>query len=540
MMSAVWASLVGTAACAAEDVDSLARDAGRLEALRAAKDVQRSYAQLAQFGRWKDMAALFTPNARLVDGAESVDGRIAIAAWLQRRGGGHPGLAPGAFDSELIEEPLVNLSTDGNSAKGRWMSLSLLGDGKGKTRIESGIYENEYVRDGRSWKISLAHYYPQFVGDYENGWKNAGGADLALVPFHFSLAESGTPVLAAADAAPASGQTLAAVEARVAALNDEDAVRNLQNAYGYYVDRRMWNDVSDLFAEGGFVDLGGGHRFTGRAGIREAMESMGPAGLKHGELNDRPLFDTLVQVLPGGREAVSRGLEVGMVGAADQHTANWEFRVFRNRFVKEGDIWKLEELHYYPILKADYFTGWGKVAASRAGGRAAPAFLDIQRNGPAAQGDDSGTAAQERLTEARRKLNRSLAYDGTENVSSAYGFYIDHQQLPEMSGIFAERGTKQFPSIGYYVGRDRIFGGDGRDLAYLRLDAAVHHLSLAYSAGDPRCERWPLGKSAHPAVRAANWKRAGRQCRCHIQWRHLPERSDCTGDGRVEDLELRE
>jgi SnoaL-like protein len=30
-------------------------------------------------------------------------------------------------------------------------------------------------------------------------------------------------------------------------MNDEDAIRNLQNAYGYYMDRKMWDDVTDLF-----------------------------------------------------------------------------------------------------------------------------------------------------------------------------------------------------------------------------------------------------------------------------------------------------
>ena len=34
-------------------------------------------------------------------------------------------------------------------------------------------------------------------------------------------------------------------------MNDEDKVRNLQNAYGYYMDRKMWDDVTDLFTADG-------------------------------------------------------------------------------------------------------------------------------------------------------------------------------------------------------------------------------------------------------------------------------------------------
>jgi hypothetical protein len=31
-------------------------------------------------------------------------------------------------------------------------------------------------------------------------------------------------------------------------LEDEGAIINLQSSYGYYVDRKMWDDVADLFA----------------------------------------------------------------------------------------------------------------------------------------------------------------------------------------------------------------------------------------------------------------------------------------------------
>ena len=90
------------------------------------------------------------------------------------------------------------------------------------------------------------------------------------------------------------------------------------------------------------------------------MERMGPAGLSYGELNDRPLFDTIVRVLPGGREAIARGIELGLLGDAEAGTAHWEISVFRNRFVKEDGLWKLKELRLFPLMKADYFVGWGR------------------------------------------------------------------------------------------------------------------------------------------------------------------------------------
>jgi hypothetical protein len=131
---------------AADDVDTLARDVDRLESLRQVKDLQRSYAHYAQFGMWDEMAGLFVRDASFIRGSGKLRGRTAIGDGLKRRGGGRRGLALGALHTELIDEPLVNLSVDGRSAKGRWMSISMIGDGKGNARIEGGIYENEYVR----------------------------------------------------------------------------------------------------------------------------------------------------------------------------------------------------------------------------------------------------------------------------------------------------------------------------------------------------------------------------------------------------------
>jgi hypothetical protein len=433
----------------ADDVATLARDVDRLVSLRQVKDLQRSYAHLAQYGRWRDMAALFTADARFASGRQSVSGRPAIEAWLRQQGAGQEQLAPGALNAEFIDEPLVNLSVDGGSAKARWMGLALRGDGKGGTRIEGGIYENEYRRTAEGWKISISHYHAQYEGDYGSGWANVDGGDLPLVPYHFSVDESGVPIPPAQGAAAASGESLPALVARIDRLNDEDAVRNLQHAYGYYVDRRMWDDVVDLFTADARVRWGT-ETFRGLRGVRQAMQRMGPAGLTQGVLNDHPQFDTIVQVLPDGREAIARGIELGMIGDASTGEQHWQINVFRNRFVKHAGLWKLRELQVQPLLRAEFAKGWGDAASVIAG--SAPEFItpDARMN------PRKPAAAKVTLAEARRRMARSLAYDGTENVSAAYGYYIDDFQWPSMGGIFAVKGNKHSPFAGYYMGKDRI------------------------------------------------------------------------------------
>jgi hypothetical protein len=480
LLAVALLGLAGAGAQAADSLDALAQDVERLESLRQVKDLQRTYVHLAQAGLWNEMGALFASDARFIHGAQSVDGSAAIARWLTaKQGGGRQGLPAGAMHFEFIDQPLANLSADGRSAKVRWMALLMQGDGRGGTRIEGGIYENEYRRDGNTWKISLSRYYPQYEGNHAEGWANVGDGELPVVPYHFTLQESGIPLPPAPAPAPRTSLSLDALEQRIARLNDEDRVRNLQHAYGYYVDRRMWDDVVDLFATDGVIEIVGVGTFKGPEGVRRAMERMGPAGLTHGVLNDHPIFDAIVKVQPGGAEAISRGLELGQVGEADKGTQHWEFNVFRNRFVKEGGTWKFREMRIQPVVKAGHAEGWGRGGVSPPSNRTVLAFADVHpvtgraintagmrqlasspltgRIAPAARATTRGNDAA-RLADARKAYARAAAWDGTENVSSAYGFYIDDFQWPEMAGLFAQEGHKHSPFAGYYFGPERIIG----------------------------------------------------------------------------------
>ncbi len=359
------------------------------------------------------------------------------------------GKAPGSLHVELVDQPVAHLSPDGRRATARWMSMTFLGDGNGSARIEGGLYVNEYVRSAEGWRFSLMWYHPQYEGDYVDGWTNVSGADLPIIPFHFTSDNAGVPNPAADGKAPACVHTPEELASRIQRLNDEDAVRNLQNACGYYVDRRMWSDVVDLFVEDCAVQLGV-HVHRGREGVRRALLAMGPEGLSDGELNDRPIFDVIVDVLPGGGEAFASGIELGLLAGAAHPNGRWAFTTFRNRFVKEAGLWKLKELCLTPLLEADYGTGWGRVPAAAATETPAQPLT-----GPAPM---PSAPVQTELSELRRRLMRSAAYDGVENVSSAYGFYLDDFQWADLAAIFAEKGNKQSPFAGYYIGRERIAG----------------------------------------------------------------------------------
>jgi hypothetical protein len=454
------AAAAGLAASASRPIDTLARNVDRVESLREVEDVTSNFSQLAQSGRWGDMAALFAPSGTLQWGDQTVTGRSSIAGWLKSDAGAMNGIQPGSLDTMIIDNPVVNLSADGRTAQGRWEGIRFMGDGKGNTRIDGGVYENDYVQEQGHWQIANMHYYPQYEGNYAAGWKNVNGQPLPFVPYHFTGDTAGEPIPAATGPAPRTSESAGQLAARISRLNSEDDVRNLQNAYGYYVDRRMWDDVVDLFAPGATVHISGAGTFHGSGGVRQAMETtMGPAGLTQGTLNDRPIFDTIVDVSPDGQTAVDRGIEFGMLENSTTHVASWQFSVFSNTFVNQGGLWKLKQLNITPLITATYADGWGN-GGTAPSPRTVPAFLDASRQTAAEQGDQQAQEGQSQshpdLADLARRLDRSQAYDGAENVNNAYTYYLDDSQCGLIGQIHAQQGSKESPFGGFYQGPARI------------------------------------------------------------------------------------
>ncbi|PVI07908.1 hypothetical protein DM02DRAFT_696583 [Periconia macrospinosa] len=435
-----------------------AREITRVESIREIKDIQRSFAHFAQVGQWDSIASLFSSNGTLTWGwnATSLSGHSSIAKWLQEDAGAMNGVVPGSLNTMVIENPVLNLAVDGLSAKGRWNGLRFGGDGKGETRIQGGIYENEYVRTKTGWRISRLHYYDMYEGPYVGGWRNIGKRGIPIVPYHFTPEESGIVIPPAVGEAPMTNVSVEDLELRIARLNDEDQVRNLMHAHGYYVDRRMWSDVVDLHAVNTTVKITGVANYTGLAGVKKALERMGPENLKQGIANDHPIFDMIVHIASDGETATARGIEIAMLGNANNRTASWEFNIFRNQFIKENGVWLIRNVEIKPLIVADYYKGWGN------GGLKAPNF-DVPSFLPSTgfrfTGSKSAGASivsRVDLKNLQRRLQRSAAYDGAENQSHAYGYFLDDIDCERMGALFAKRGHKASPFAGFFITPERI------------------------------------------------------------------------------------
>jgi hypothetical protein len=248
---------------------------------------------------------------------------------------------------------------------------------------------------------------------------------------------------------------LKALAARAQALRDEEAVRNLQNAYGYYVDFKMWDDVVDLFAPNGSVSVAGVGTYAGPIGVRRNLEREGgPSGLRYGEMNDHLQTDMVVEVAADGRHARGRGIELAMLGTNDG-PAWWMLRRFDNLYVKQGRTWRIERMRLAQGMKTDYFKGWGKdwepverpgiaFKSDRTAAAALPPAWTLERPAPVPP-----PLAGAQLVKVEAKVRAAAAFDAVENLAGGYGQYLDDSHWEELGSLFAARGERDSAGGGF-------------------------------------------------------------------------------------------
>jgi SnoaL-like domain len=543
-------------------IDRLEALTQRVEALSAIKRLQHAYGHYAELGLWHDFADLFadTGIGHYTQGALDREGIRAL--FLKEVGGGRVGLADGRLYPHISMQPVVTLAADGQSGKGRWHIMAMLGGYGTSASWAGGVYENQYVRENGVWKFKDVRYLPQYSGRYEEpGWK----ATNEPTPFHFDASRVGKPILDVPEppraTTPPTFATLAMrmadLAGRARRLGDEIEVTNLQHAYGYYVDRKMWDDVAELFATDGTMELGLSGVYAGRPSIRRGLNAFGPAGLAEGEINDHIHLQTIVTVLPDGRTARARGTEIGMIGppapapggsGGAGRRALWSQSIYENEFVKQDGVWKFRAMRVYPRFIIDAEKGWAKDAQPAPGPsrefppdrppsdtyeiyprfHIAPFDFDHPVTGrppqypegtkssaetPRAQANTAtadrpaktASALASLVAATERSVERSKAYHASENLATAYGYYIDEFAWDETADLFSRDGWKELSYVGTYVGRERIRQSlklrypNGKSPHFLTLHQVVQpviHVSADARSAKIRARLFQLGGPA--------------------------------------------
>jgi hypothetical protein len=152
---------------------------------------------------------------------------------------------------------------------------------------------------------------------------------------------------------------LMAYRERVERLEDQDSIENLQAMFGYYFDKGLWSDTANLFASHGSFEYGQSGVYVGKERIRRALLLFGPQGLAQGYLNNHMQLQAIITVAPNGKTATGRWQ--GMVQLSEPGANGvWGVGIYENTYVKEGGVWKIASLHFYPTAFTDYDRGWAR------------------------------------------------------------------------------------------------------------------------------------------------------------------------------------
>jgi len=174
------------------------------------------------------------------------------------------------------------------------------------------------------------------------------------------------PAVAAGASPTALATEIDRLGAEVAQLEGTRAVKKLQRAFGYYADRGLWQEVSDLFADDGTIEFGMDGVYVGKARIHEYLKRVGgQEGLRYGQLNEYVTLQPVVTMSADGRSARARWRDIGMLGDF-QKDAYWRDGIYENDYVLDGSVWKIRSVHLYVNFLANYEGGWSRMKPAEA------------------------------------------------------------------------------------------------------------------------------------------------------------------------------
>ncbi|MCP5144772.1 MAG: nuclear transport factor 2 family protein [Gammaproteobacteria bacterium] len=163
---------------------------------------------------------------------------------------------------------------------------------------------------------------------------------------------------------------------RLQRLEDIEAVRRLHYIYGYFMDYCRYDEVVDLFAEGGeAVFLSGvykGHKSLARLykDFLGQVYTKGEPCPRFGFVADHHLLQEVITLSDDGHTANFRGRCYMVLGSHHSRPDMpellplqvYEAALYENTYIKVAGVWKIQRLEYSIQWQALYEKGWAHTA----------------------------------------------------------------------------------------------------------------------------------------------------------------------------------
>jgi len=153
----------------------------------------------------------------------------------------------------------------------------------------------------------------------------------------------------------------------VGRFRDVEAIRRLHFTYGYCMDKWLFDDIVDLFAEDCVLNFMNGI-FKGRAGAQRMYGwTRGVKGPQDGQLGEHIMAQEVIDIAPDGQQAFGRfrcflqgGIHESKAGDYPPGTVAqfWEAGVYENTYVKRDGVWQIKIFNYRIAYQSDYEHGW--------------------------------------------------------------------------------------------------------------------------------------------------------------------------------------
>jgi hypothetical protein len=165
---------------------------------------------------------------------------------------------------------------------------------------------------------------------------------------------------------------VAALSRQVQMLEDVNAIRNLQYTYGYFMDKGLYAEVVDLFADDGELSFMGG-LYQGKESVRRLYEGrlrkLFTRGRNHpiyGMLVDHMQSQGVIHIAADRLTARAR-FRGFLQGGVHKTMADppphlprqwWEAGVYENVYCRADEVWKIRFLNYNLQWQATFEDGW--------------------------------------------------------------------------------------------------------------------------------------------------------------------------------------
>lgn len=130
------------------------------------------------------------------------------------------------------------------------------------------------------------------------------------------------------------------------------AICNLQAAYGYYVDKGLWDEAADLFAPDGTLEIAGRGVYVGQDRVRQYLHALPP--YRHGTLFNHMQLQPVVHVEGDSARARWRAfILIAWVGGE----ARWGEATYENAYCRIDGVWRIASLHAFITFYCEFDRG---------------------------------------------------------------------------------------------------------------------------------------------------------------------------------------